>query len=201
MATRTVTGTVYKPDGTAYYPANVVFTLVDAFETATEHYPAVDHTEATDAAGQFSTALGVPDTGTAYYRVTLPDNQWYEFYLAAGAAVDLVTLIVAPGSSVAQSDLQTLLDNNNQLSVREVTGAETLATSDEYIYCTGGAYALTVTPAIAAQTPYIINNYSAGVVTLTPTGADTINGAATWPIQPGEAYSLVVAAVGAWHAL
>jgi len=168
MGTRTITGTVYRPDGTAYASATVTFTLITPFVTASEYYPAIDHSETTDALGQFSTALGVPDTGTAYYRVLLPTNKWYEFYIAAGAAVDLVTLVTITGTSVAQSDLQTLLDAAAVFTMRSVTGTGAITAADEYVDCSG-TFALTLPLATGSGAGYIVDNSGTGTITVTIT--------------------------------
>ncbi len=200
MGTRTVTGTVYKPDGSAYNAASVVFTLIDPFETSTEYYPAVNHTETTDAAGQFSTALGVPDTGTAAYRVTLPDNKWYEFNLAAGAAVDLVTLIVATNPAVDPDAVQTLLDAYSKMTMRSITGTDSIVAADEYVDC-DGTFALTLPLATGSGLPYIVDNIGAGVITVTRAGSDTIDGATTKDILAGNSATFLDRSAGFWRAI
>jgi len=111
MSTRTVTGTILHMDGTAWVGASVVFELLDLFETTTEIYPLELHTEITDSNGGISTALGVPTTGTAHYRVNLPDSSAYEFNLQAGSTIDLVTLILANAPGVDPAQLQTIVDS------------------------------------------------------------------------------------------
>jgi hypothetical protein len=75
--TRTLTGTIYKPDGTAWAGGVVTIELLEGFTTSTEVYPPTSHAETLDSNGQFSTALGVPDTGTAHYKITKPNGSWF----------------------------------------------------------------------------------------------------------------------------
>ena len=200
MGTRTVTGTVYRPDGTAYASATVTFTLITPFVTASEYYPAIDHSETTDALGQFSTALGVPDTGTAYYRVLLPTNKWYEFYIAAGAAVDLVTLVTITGTSVAQDDLQTLLDNNNVFTIASKTDTYVILASDEYIRC-NGTFTVTLPAATGSGSPYIVKNVGSGTITVAATGSDLIDGAASVTLSSMVRYGFIDAAAATWDSV
>src|SRR4030042_582165 len=112
MGTRTVTGTVFHLDGTPWASGKVKFELLKAFETSTEVYPVETHIETLDVNGQFSITLGIPDTGTAYYKVETPDGLTYKFYLAAGAPTTLETLLTIAGSPIDQNALQTLIDTH-----------------------------------------------------------------------------------------
>lgn len=93
MTTRTVTGTVYHIDGTAWSGGVIKFILTEPFETSTEVYPRETHSETLDANGQFSITLGVPDTGYASYIIRTPDSADYKVNLASGAATTLVALL------------------------------------------------------------------------------------------------------------
>ena len=130
MTQRTVTGTVYKPDGTPWAEGYVKFELDKGFSTASLVVPEYEVSELLDALGQFSVSLEIPDTGTATYIVTLPDEKRYVVYLGAGADTDLQTILTISTTSVEQSDLQTLMDAHvaspaahTTLATLAVTGA------------------------------------------------------------------------------
>lgn len=115
MPIRMVTGKVLNLDGSPAAGGVVDFKLLESFAAAEAFYPAGSHSETLDAAGCFSTGLGVPESGTAYYRVTLPAREAREFYLAAGPATDLMTLMGLAGAPVAQNVAQTLIDAHTAL--------------------------------------------------------------------------------------
>jgi hypothetical protein len=200
MALRTVTGTILHPDGSAWFGGVVTFNLLEEFATSTQVYPVNEHTETLDSAGQFSTDIGVPTTGTAYYRISKPDGSSFTCYLAAGAAVDLVTLNTIATTSAAQDDLQTLLDAAAVLTMRSLTGAGAITSTDDYVDCTG-TFAVTLPLATGSGKPYIIDNISTGVITVTRAGSDTIEGATTKPIYAGESLTFIDRAAGNWQVL
>ena len=112
MATRTVTGTIYHLDHTAYASETVRFQLKQNIIVDEVVYPAEIKNVVTDAQGEFSINLAVPDSGTAHYVVYAASiNE--EFYLEAGSAVGLETLIDIPNVSEPPSALQVLLDAHN----------------------------------------------------------------------------------------
>jgi len=198
--TRTVTGIVKHLDGSAWASASITFILIDAFETATSVYPTEEHIEVADAIGAFSTELGVPDTGTAHYRVRLPDNSSYDFYVGSGAPVDLVTLITIASALVAPSALQTLLDAAAVLSFKTVTSTYVVLPTDNYIRC-DGTFTVTLPPATGSALVYAIKNVGTGLITIDGDGADTINGVATYLIYENDNHTFVDVAVGAWDSL
>lgn len=112
MATRTVSGTIYHPGGsTAWASASVKFRLVNYFATASLSYPTEQYTATTASDGTFSVALAVPDSGTAIYECTLPDNSAFQFAIASGAATTLEALIAsAQSTGTAQNTVQTAID-------------------------------------------------------------------------------------------
>ena len=81
--TRTVTGTVLKPDGTVYTDWALVFKLIDDIISDGDVIPGHSIEITTDGSGDFSTTLAVPTTGTAYYSVQFRNLVIYEFNLAA----------------------------------------------------------------------------------------------------------------------
>ena len=91
--TRTVTGTVLKPDGTVYTDWALVFKLIDDIISDGDVIPGHSIEITTDGSGDFSTTLAVPTTGTAYYSVQFRNLVIYEFNLAAGASIGLNEII------------------------------------------------------------------------------------------------------------
>jgi hypothetical protein len=198
--TRTVTGTVVDVDGTPLANSDVTFQLLELFTTATEVYLPGTQTVTTDAQGQFSTTLGTPDSGTAPWQIGLATGHSYLVNLAAGTAVDLVTLILAASPAVDPDAVQTLIDNNNRFTKRTVTGADTVEATDELLLCSG-TFALTCLPTAGLGKAYIVKNIGTGAITATAAGSDLIDGAATKIIYPGGAVGFIDVAVGVLIAL
>jgi hypothetical protein len=117
MTTRTVTGTVYRADGTAWPSVSVIFKLENMFVFGTGTNPPYSYTVTTAAGGTFTATLAVPDTGTASYRVALPDGSTYTFNLADGAATTLESLLAASVATGTQNAFQTLIDTHAALAV------------------------------------------------------------------------------------
>jgi len=198
--TRTVTGTIKHLNGAPWADGAVLFRLVEAYETALSIYPLDGLAATLDSNGQFSIDLGVPDTGTAHIKAHLPDNSFFEFYLAAGPSVDLVTLEIIPGTSVAQSDLQTLLDAAGLFNTVNPTATYQMLATDGHIRA-DGTFIVTLIPATAALIGLgvLITNIGAGVITVASSGSDTINGAATTIIATGARYAFIIGAAGGWE--
>ena len=199
---RPITGTIYKPDGTAWASGTVRARLMEPFETSTRVYPKTEITITLDSNGQIPalTQLDTPDTGTAHYVITTPDNAQYTVYLATGPAVDLVTLLTIAGTEVAVDPVQTLLDAAEQFDDTTVTGGPyTLLETDRYIRASG-TWDFNLLAAAQRKIPRIVFNYGTGVITAAAAGSDTINGQASWPIYPGQAWAFVDAAAGRWDA-
>jgi len=200
---RALTGTIYYPNGTAWASGEVRARLMEPFETSTRVYPKTEITITLDANGQIpaGTQLDTPDTGTAHYVITTPDQANYHVYIATGAAVDLVTLLTIAGTAVAQDDLQTLLDAAKLLPPTNYSTTGDILTTDAYVRATG-TITLTLPPAIMTQPPIIVKNVGTSlVVTIDGNGSETINGAATYSIYPDEAVCFVPIAVGQWDAV
>lgn len=200
MGTRTITGTVHHLDGTDWASGTIQFELLEAFETATETYPKETHTETLDANGAFSITLGVPDSGTAKYKITLPDHKRYTVYIASGAATTLESLLTIAGSAVAQDAVQTLIDANNVLTMVSTTGTYTVLASDDLVRC-NGTFTVTLPAASGSGAMYCIKNVGTGVITLDGNAAETIDGAATQTISSLGWMTVVDAASGAWDIL
>lgn len=200
MTTRTVTGTLYHLDGTAWAGGAVTFTLLETFENGTTVYPQENHTETLDASGQFTITLAVPDTGTAPYEIHTPDGLGYRVNLGAGAATDLVTLLTIATSVVSQSALQTLLDANNVMTVREVTSTDSIVASDEYIRASG-TFTLSLPAATGSKVMYVVKNASTGTITVARAGTDMIDGSTSKAIDALENRVFFDAADGEWDVI
>ncbi len=201
MGTRALTGQVNKPDGTPWASGSVTIELLIAFTTATEVYPATSVTITLEADGTIpsGTELGVPDSGTAYYQFTLPNNKHFRAYVAAGAAIDLVELQTIAGSSIDQDAVQTLLDEAAIFAITSVTTTYQALVTDEYIRA-NGTFTITLVPAILTQPPIVIKNVGTGIITVARSGTDTISGSTTYTLYPGERHGFIVGASGLWDA-
>lgn len=199
MTTRTITGTLLQPDGTAWVLTDVVFTLLAEFVTATETYPIKTSTATTDVAGAFSTTLGVPDQGAAHYRVKLPDRVTHDFYLEDGPAADLVTILTIASASVSQDPVQSLLDSYTTFAITPVTTTYGMDGTEKYIRCTGaGGFTITLPAATGLKVAYAFKSTCTGAVTIEGAGSDTIDGQLTRLIYQYENLTVLDAAAGVW---
>lgn len=115
MTTRTITGPLRHPStGAVWASAAITFRLLLPFATADATYGVEDLAVTTDASGQFSVTLAVPDSGAAQYLVVLPTNQSLRLNLSAGAATTLHALIAAGATYVAPSAMQAAIDAHEQ---------------------------------------------------------------------------------------
>ena len=105
MNTRSLTGTIFHASGAAWASAVVRFRLLRRFVSADGVAPPDRVSITCEANGTFSTALAVPDDGTAAYEITLPDGAATVVYLAAGSAIDLSVLLASSSASVEPSAL------------------------------------------------------------------------------------------------
>jgi hypothetical protein len=198
--TRTVTGTVFDTDGTALASSAVTFQLLELFTTATEVYLPGTHTVTTDAQGQFSTTLGVPDSGTAPWQIGLATGHSYLVNLAAGAAVDLVTLIGASSPAVDPDAVQTLLDAAEVFAIANKTALYTIQPTDDLIRCSG-TFTVTLPAATGSGKMYVVKNTGTGVITVDGDGSETIDGSLTATVYSLDAVGFVDAAAGVWDTL
>ena len=99
MTTRTVTGSVLNQDGDPWV-GSVLFELLQPIISNGDVFPAGVLSVALDANGDFETELGVPSSGTALYKLTLPDDYKQIFYLGAGSSIDLSEILSIPTVSV-----------------------------------------------------------------------------------------------------
>ena len=87
--TRTVTGTILKPDGTVYTDWAVKFTLLNEIISGGAVIPRHEIEVTTASDGTFTKTLTVPDSGTTTYRLTFQTGYSYDFNLASGSSIGL----------------------------------------------------------------------------------------------------------------
>lgn len=198
---RTVTATIDYPNGQPWASGLVTDELLTPFETADTVYPAHKVSYTLDANGQTTLTLATPDTGTAWHRISLPNGKAYEIYIDTGPAVDLVTLLTISGTAVAVDDLQTLMDAAEEWTITPVAAAYDVVASDQYLYCTGTTYTINLLAlVIGTSTSLVIDNAASGNLTVDAAGGDTINGAATLTLYPGDRRVFVPVVAGVWRA-
>ena len=112
MPTRTITGTVLYPDGSAWVGGKVKFQLIRGFATTDEYFPAETHTEVLDSSGQFSTEIGVPDSGTVEYKITTPDKVNHSVDIGDGETATLQELLAETSTEVTTNGLQVIVDSH-----------------------------------------------------------------------------------------
>lgn len=133
MTTRTVTGTIRKPDGTAWASAQVRFDLMTGYATATDAVVAQRVVIAiTDVNGDFSVALEVPASEAWQWKCRLPDNNSFLFNLGAGSSTNLHTLIADAnlGDTVSASTLADAIADKADKAVPSATNNVALLGAD-----------------------------------------------------------------------
>lgn len=100
MATRAVTGTIYKPDGSVWASVDVRFELLapGGYETGGDIYPGCTVVATTDENGDFSINLwrSGASVETTKWRCTLPSGEMFQFEIPdASGSIDLSTLRAA----------------------------------------------------------------------------------------------------------
>jgi hypothetical protein len=123
VTTRTVTGTIRKPDGGPWVAAKVTFELTKNTYTSAATFPATTVTATTNASGLLCVApcsvtgvtlwTNAEGLAPAQYKVTYPDGAYFYGNLAAGAALDLSTWRASsstPATPSNQTVLQSIVD-------------------------------------------------------------------------------------------
>jgi hypothetical protein len=195
-----IIGTVKHVDGTPWANGKLEITLVEPFVTSLEVYLTETLTVILDTDGKFFIYLGVPETGTAHYAVLFPDERVKHVFLAAGPGIDLQTTLSLPGSSVSQDVIQTIIDAANTAVVRTVTQATQIVTGDQIILA-NGTFAVTLPPATGTLRAYAVKNIGTGIITVTRTGSDTIDGMVTVALSPLDRCSVLDVEPRAWVVL
>lgn len=118
MTTRTITGTLKRPNGKPWYGARVGFSLETSTATMDATYPR-DSTAITAADGTFSIDL---EAGlSALWRCELPDGELFSFELPVGAdiALEVLRATYAPPTDPA---LPMTIDINTTAVVTTASG-------------------------------------------------------------------------------
>lgn len=102
MATRTITGNVKDLTDSAVASGTVTFEKMTTSTTGNTIHQWGVTTATTDGSGDFSIALSVPASGSYRYKMTLPNSVSFYFSIAAGASVNVATLIIA--ETITDSD-------------------------------------------------------------------------------------------------
>ena len=192
--TRTVTGTVLQPDATAYTDWVLKFTLITEIISDGAVVPGHTVEVITETDGTFSTTLCVPDTGTAYYRVTFKTGYSYEFNLSSGSSIGLneIISIATVASDPNYITELTSLDITYTAVDLQITAAH------EYVW-SDGAVTITLPATTGSGDAYFIANQGVGTITPAVTGSDTINGTTPLTIPANTIAYYVDAEVGNWH--
>lgn len=185
MTSRTITGTILRPNGTVYTNAAVVFRLKDAIVSSNIVVPRYDVNIVTDISGDFTVALYVPDSGTSTYEFQLPDGTLQEFEFGAGSATTFADIFVW---DIVAADPNSV-DQLTTLRVVSKTANYAILATDNVIRC-DGTFTVTLPAATGSNAMYVIINHGTGTITPVMTGADTING--TTPLD-------IPAITNAWY--
>jgi hypothetical protein len=109
MASRTITGPVYKPGGnTPWANARIKFKPV-LFATTINTYPAETYIAETDSAGDFSIILAVPDSGAVNYEIIFPDASVVTYALGSGSTLSLAAIVNAGTTLGTPNELEQLI--------------------------------------------------------------------------------------------
>lgn len=195
MTTRTVTGSVLNQDGDPWV-GSVLFELLQPIISNGDVFPAGVLSVALDANGDFETELGVPSSGTALYKLTLPDDYKQIFYLGAGSSIDLSEILSIPTVSVDPNYITEL----TSLKITYTDADLELTAAHEYVW-SDGTVTITLPASTGSGDVYFISNQGTGTITVAVTGSDTINGLPPVPIYPTDCHSFVDAVAGNWHSL
>jgi hypothetical protein len=199
---RTVFGNIMNADGTV--PAEpVVWDLQELIATDDGIVlPGSYEADLNNSTGEFTITLPTPASGSALYHYTYPNGLAYATQLETGPSVDIRTIQTIEEADVAQDALQDLMDQAEQFTSTTVSsGPYTVLATDEYIYIPSGTFAVNMIPCLDASSAWlIVDNDGSGTITVTANGTDTINGAATLILYPGDRRTFVPVADGVWRA-
>lgn len=83
--------------------------------------------------------------------------------------------------------------------VRTVSAEATLTVDDFLLNCTGGSFAVNLPSARGIPgRPYVVKKSTAGTITVTPSGAETIDGSASVSVTAGNVVRLLADDSGNW---
>lgn len=192
--TRTVTGTILKPDGTAYTDWAVKFSLLAEIISGGAVIPKYTIDITTDSNGAFSTTLMVPDSGTALYKLYFPSGYSYEFNLSSGSSIGLNEII---SIATVASDPNYITELTS-LNITYTAVDLQITAAHEYVW-SDGTVTITLPASTGSGDVYFINNQGVGTITPAVTGSDTINGTTPLTIPANTIAFYVDAEVGNWH--
>jgi len=190
---RTVTGTVLKPDGTAYTDWALTFRLVSDIISDGAVIPSYSVEIITDSSGNFITELVVPTNGTAHYIVKFKNLIVYEFNLSAGSSIGLNEII---SIATVASDPNYITELTS-LTITSATATYAVLASDEYIRC-NGTFTVTLPATTGSGDVYFIANVGTGTITVAVTGSDTVNSTTPLTIPTMTIAYYVDAVTGNW---
>jgi len=171
MTTRTVTGTIKKPDGTVYGEILTIY-LKDNIISSSIFIPKTSIQVTTASDGTFTVDLYVPDTGTASYELVFAVAEYQvPFNLGAGSSIDLSEILSIPTVAVDPNYITEL----TTLDIKSKTATYAILAGDEYIRC-NGTFTVTLPAATGSGDAYIVANVGTGTITVATTGGDTISG-------------------------
>lgn len=194
MATRTLTGTIKKPNGTVYSNAILTIALRTDIVSSSIFIPKTNISITTDSNGEFSVDLYVPDTGTAIYEIVVSEGGYrLIFNLGSGSTIDLSELVILDTISVDPNYITEL----TSLTITNATANYAITSADEYIRC-DGTFTVTLPPATGSGEVYFIANVGTGTITVAVTGSDTVNGTTPLTIPTMTIAYYVDAVAGNW---
>jgi len=192
--TRTVTGTVLQPDGTAYTEWAVRFYLLREIISDGDAIPKQKIEVTTASNGTFTITLAVPDSGTAAYKLEFPTGYSQDFDLAAGSSIGLNEILSIPTVAADPNYITEL----TSLKITYTDVDLQITSAHEYVWSDG-----TVTITLPATTGkgdvYFVSNQGSGTITVAVTGSDMINGTTPLTIPANTVVFYVDAEVGNWH--
>ena len=192
--TRTVTGTILKPDGTVYTDWAVRFMLLAEIISGGAVIPRNTIEITTDSNGDFTTTLAVPDSGTAYYRLSFKSGYSYDFNLSAGSSIGLNEIISIATVAVDPNYITEL----TSLKITYTDADLELTAAHEYVW-SDETVTITLPATTGSGDVYFISNQGTGTITPAVTGSDTINGTTPLTIPTMTIAYYVDAEVGNWH--
>lgn len=128
MATRTITGPLYKPGGNIpWVNTTVTFTPRQLFATSAIGYGIDAYKATTDDNGDFSVTLAIPDSGAITYRITLSDGNYIDYALSSGATLTIADIINAGTTTGTPNELEQLLADHTLLDLADTPDTYTSA--------------------------------------------------------------------------
>jgi hypothetical protein len=195
MTTRTVTGTIKKPDGTVYSGVILTFTLKDNIISSSIFVPKTSIQITTGTDGAFTVDLFVPDSGTAAYELVSNVGGYQQpFNLGAGSSIALSDIISIP---TVASDPNYITELTS-LKVTYTAINLQITAAHEYVW-SDGTVTITLPATMGLGDVYFISNQGSGTITVAVTGSDTINDTTPLTIPANTIAYYVDAEVGNWH--